>query len=99
MKRVQARTTSRAPVALALAILMVTCLATRASSGTLNVGRGAGDTAGGMMNGVKIAPLAITDTKLDNGLRVIIAPDHTAPVYGLCVTYNVGSRVEPPGRT
>jgi zinc protease len=40
-----------------------------------------------------------TDQKLSNGLRVIIAVDHTAPVFGIAVTYNVGSRNERPGRT
>ena len=40
-----------------------------------------------------------TDTKLKNGLRVIIAEDHTAPVYSIAVTYNVGSRNERKGRT
>ena len=48
---------------------------------------------------VKIPPLEITDTRLDNGLRVLIVPDHTAPVYAICVAYNVGSRDERPGRT
>ena len=43
--------------------------------------------------------LTFTDQKLDNGLRVIIAEDHTAPVFGIAVTYNVGSRNERPGRT
>jgi zinc protease len=43
--------------------------------------------------------LEFTDTKLDNGLRVIIAPDHSAPVCAVSVTYNVGSRNEQPGRT
>jgi predicted Zn-dependent peptidase len=43
--------------------------------------------------------LNFTDTKLDNGLRVIIAPDHSAPVCAVSVTYNVGSRNEQPGRT
>jgi predicted Zn-dependent peptidase len=40
-----------------------------------------------------------TDQKLENGLRVIIAVDRTAPVFGISVTYNVGSRNERPGRT
>jgi zinc protease len=40
-----------------------------------------------------------TDTTLDNGLRVIIAPDHTAPVVAVSVTYNTGSRNEKPGHT
>jgi zinc protease len=36
---------------------------------------------------------------LKNGLRVILAEDHAAPTYSICVTYNVGSRDERPGRT
>jgi len=40
-----------------------------------------------------------TDVRLANGLRVIIVPDHSAPVYAICVTYNVGSRDEKPGLT
>ncbi len=36
---------------------------------------------------------------LKNGLKVIISEDHTAPTYSLNVTYNVGSRNEPPGKT
>jgi predicted Zn-dependent peptidase len=37
--------------------------------------------------------------RLQNGLRVLIAEDHSAPTYSICVTYNVGSRDERPGRT
>lgn len=47
----------------------------------------------------KLPPLRLQDVHLDNGLRVIMAPDHAAPVFGICVTYNVGSRNERPGRT
>ncbi len=36
---------------------------------------------------------------LDNGLRVIISERHDAPVFALAVTYNVGSRNEPEGKT
>jgi zinc protease len=36
---------------------------------------------------------------LKNGLRVILSEDHTAPTYSICLTYNVGSRDERPGRT
>jgi len=39
-----------------------------------------------------IPPLKLSDTKLANGLRVIIAEDHSAPVFGIAITYNVGSR-------
>ena len=47
----------------------------------------------------KLPQIVFTDQKLENGLRVIITVDRTAPVYGIDVTYNVGSRNERPGRT
>jgi zinc protease len=37
--------------------------------------------------------------RLKNGLRVLLGEDHRAPTYSICVTYNVGSRDEKPGRT
>jgi zinc protease len=43
--------------------------------------------------------LNFKDMKLKNGLRVIIAEDHAAPVISLALTYNVGSRNERQGRT
>ncbi|TAM90185.1 MAG: insulinase family protein [Jatrophihabitans sp.] len=36
---------------------------------------------------------------LDNGLRVVLAPDRSAPVVGVAVLYDVGMRSEPQGRT
>ncbi|WP_018686288.1 M16 family metallopeptidase [Actinokineospora enzanensis] len=36
---------------------------------------------------------------LDNGLRVVLAPDETTPVVGVSVHYDVGFRSEPEGRT
>src|ERR1700719_2205465 len=47
----------------------------------------------------KIPKVVFTDTTLDNGLRVIIAEDHYAPVYAIAVSYKVGSRDEREGRT
>src|SRR6478752_4043084 len=52
--------------------------------------------------GVAAAPLTkiqFTDTKLKNGLRVIVSEDHAAPVFSIVVNYNVGSRDERKGRT
>ena len=48
-----------------------------------------------------IAPPTIkfTDAKLQNGLRLIVAEDHVAPVFSVAVVYNVGSRNESRGRT
>jgi len=48
---------------------------------------------------VTLPKLELRDVRLDNGLRVILAPDHSAPVYSIDVCYNVGSRNERPGRT
>jgi zinc protease len=47
------------------------------------------------------APLNIPfkEYKLDNGLRVILSEDHSAPSYSVAVTYDVGSRDEKEGRT
>ena len=36
---------------------------------------------------------------LDNGLRVLFAPDRGAGVVGVSVHYDVGFRSEPAGRT
>ncbi|KAA2263817.1 insulinase family protein [Solihabitans fulvus] len=36
---------------------------------------------------------------LSNGLRVVLAPDSSAPVVGVSVHYDVGFRSEPEGRT
>jgi predicted Zn-dependent peptidase len=52
--------------------------------------------------GLAAAPvrkIQFTDTKLKNGLRVIISEDHSAPVFSIVVNYNVGSRDERKGRT
>jgi predicted Zn-dependent peptidase len=49
--------------------------------------------------GVKLPKLDLHDTRLENGLRVILVPDHSAPVYAINVSYNVGSRNELPGHT
>ena len=47
----------------------------------------------------KLPKVEFTETTLDNGLKVIIAPDHFAPVFSIDVTYNAGSRNEKQGRT
>jgi zinc protease len=43
--------------------------------------------------------IKFTETKLANGLRVIVAEDHNAPVYSIVVHYLVGSKDERKGRT
>jgi zinc protease len=42
-------------------------------------------------------PLAMKT--LPNGLRVVISRDDSAPTFGLCITYGIGFRLEPRGRT
>jgi predicted Zn-dependent peptidase len=46
-----------------------------------------------------VPKINFTEHTLPNRLRVILAPDHTAPVVAISVTYNTGSRSERPGRT
>jgi zinc protease len=47
--------------------------------------------------GSAIAP--VERFTLPNGLRVVLAPDRSAPVVGVAVVYDVGIRSEPEGRT
>jgi predicted Zn-dependent peptidase len=47
----------------------------------------------------KLQPIKFSDTRLSNGLRVIISEDHYAPVVAFAVSYGVGSKDERPGRT
>jgi predicted Zn-dependent peptidase len=37
--------------------------------------------------------------KLPNGLIVVVSEDHSAPTFGLCISYGIGFRLEPEGRT
>ncbi|MBI5518142.1 MAG: insulinase family protein [Deltaproteobacteria bacterium] len=43
--------------------------------------------------------LTIQRESLPNGLRVVLAPDRTVPTVAVAIYYDVGSRVEPEGRT
>src|SRR5579885_80483 len=36
---------------------------------------------------------------LPNGLTVVLSEDHSAPTFGLCISYVIGSRLEPEGRS
>ncbi|MBV9081631.1 MAG: insulinase family protein [Acidobacteriaceae bacterium] len=37
--------------------------------------------------------------ELSNGLKVVVSEDHSAPTFGICVSYGIGFRLEPEGRT
>lgn len=43
--------------------------------------------------------VTFSDERLANGLRLIVAEDHLAPVVGVNIWYDVGSKHEPPGKT
>ena len=43
--------------------------------------------------------VSFTDERLPNGLRLIVAEDHLAPVVAVNIWYNVGSKHEVPGKT
>src|SRR3984885_3468433 len=42
---------------------------------------------------------AISDFRLDNGLSVVVIPDHRAPVVTHMVWYRNGSADDPPGKS
>ncbi len=44
-------------------------------------------------------PVPVTVERLDNGLRVVMSPDHNAPTVAVAVYYDVGARVEERGRS
>ena len=46
-----------------------------------------------------IPVVSFTDERLPNGLRLIVAEDHLAPVVAVNIWYNVGSKHEVPGKT
>jgi predicted Zn-dependent peptidase len=48
---------------------------------------------------VLIPTVRFSDERLPNGLRLIIAEDHLAPVVAVNLWYDVGSKHEQPGRT
>ena len=54
---------------------------------------------GAALSAISPPTIKFTDTKLSNGLRLIVAEDHVAPVFSIAVVYNVGSRDERKGRT
>jgi len=46
-----------------------------------------------------VPTVAFSDERLPNGLRLIVAEDHLAPVVAINVWYDVGSKHEQPGKT
>jgi len=44
-------------------------------------------------------PVPVTVERLENGLRVVMSPDHSAPTVAVAVYYDVGARVEERGRS
>src|SRR6202044_2674223 len=59
--------------------------------------------AGSVLLQAQTAPkplrIPIEQYKLENGLRIVMSVDHSAPTYGISITYNVGSHNEHAGRT
>jgi predicted Zn-dependent peptidase len=65
----------------------------------LGAAAGVALTAAATASAISQPSVKFTDTRLKNGLRVIISEDHVAPVFSVAVIYNVGSRDEREGRT
>jgi predicted Zn-dependent peptidase len=63
---------------------------------------------GGLLGGTAAAQPAktaagiqvpVTYYKLPNGLKVVLSPEHSAPLVTVAVYYNIGFRIEPKDRT
>ena len=48
---------------------------------------------------ITIPSVPFSDIRLSNGLRLIVAEDHLAPVVAINIWYDVGSKHEEPGKT
>lgn len=77
--------TGRLPVSLLLFALMATAFAVGAKAQTSDRSKG--------MN------IPVTYYKLKNGLKVVLSPEHSAPLTTVAVYYNIGFRIEPRDRT
>src|SRR5689334_18470512 len=44
-------------------------------------------------------PIPVHTTRLANGLRVVLSPEHTVPTVAVAVYYDVGARLEERGRS
>jgi len=55
--------------------------------------------AGAERDAAALSNLQVSRTTLDNGLRVVLNPDHTVPTVAVSVYYDVGSRNEVKGRS
>ena len=55
--------------------------------------------AGGRLSAQQLAKVAYEEYRLENGLRVILAPNPRSSVVAVDLTYDVGSRNEEKGRT
>ncbi|HYJ90393.1 MAG TPA: hypothetical protein VEV84_03725, partial [Pyrinomonadaceae bacterium] len=57
---------------------------------------GAAVTAQTKPSGIQVP---VTYYKLPNGLKVVLSPEHSAPLVTVAVYYNIGFRIEPKDRT
>src|SRR5689334_60937 len=53
----------------------------------------------GVVDAQKLPKYPIEQFKLSNGMRVVLSEDHSAPVIGIAIAYDVGSRNEVKGKT
>ena len=72
---------------------------TTASPRLVAVASATSSTSGASASVARMASPTYERLKLRNGLRVVLAPDRSAPVVAVAVYYDVGIRSEPQGRT
>jgi len=87
------RTTKTSLAALAVALATPTIMAVPAQA------QDAAEQPAPLENLVEQVAIPYEEFKLDNGLTVLVHEDRKAPIVGVAVWYNVGSKDEPEGET
>lgn len=84
--------------ALAAALLLAGCSPNPADTAQNNLADKMAEQAGQEHSPVSFN-VPVHYHSLDNGLKVVISPDDTAPIAAIGVYYNIGFRIEPKDRT
>jgi zinc protease len=97
-RRARGRFRLRTPAAFAMLLLGISGLASPSAALLQHFNSDQNNRPGSARAGAEFK-VPFKALKLDNGLRVLLSEDHSAPVVAVAVYYDVGSRNEARGRT
>ncbi|MFU7528856.1 M16 family metallopeptidase [Qipengyuania sp. ASV99] len=92
-------TTSRLALSAALSIAVAAPLSPALADGHMETAASANASATDLAELVAQVQIPYEEFELENGLTVIVHTDRKAPIVGVAVWYNVGSKDEPAGQT